>query len=156
MLKRKNDNIKDWEENFLFQKIEDVFVCLVCKTKIYSERKYNLQRHYDKNHKSDYENCDKKMRLEKIAELKSEISLTSNKTNEPSFSKNKSSYTENVSISSTGEVHKKLKREQILASYKVALEIAKQKQSFSQRVFVKTCAIKMANALQEIEAAKKI
>lgn len=131
MLKRqKKTPYLAWENDYLFIKDNGSLLCLVCKTRLQTFKKYNVQRHYAKFHELEFQKYDEEFRKTKISELKNEIKLFQN------------------SSKKQGDFN--IERKKIMyASYDVSLEIVRRKKNFCDGLMIKKCAIKMAKAFKE-------
>jgi len=125
-----------WENDYLFIKNNDSLLCLVCKRRLQTFKKNNVQRHYANFHELEFQKYDAEFRKKKINELKNEIKLLQNSSPKKDF---------NIE-----------KKKQIMhASYDISLEIARNKKSFSDGIMIQKCAIKMAKAFKENSLAEK-
>ncbi|EZA48615.1 General transcription factor II-I repeat domain-containing protein 2B [Ooceraea biroi] len=76
-----------WENDYLFIKDNISLLCLVCKNRLQTFKKYNVQRHYAKFHELEYEKYKGELRKKKINELKNEIKLVQNSSDTTHFEK---------------------------------------------------------------------
>lgn len=111
-------------------------MCLVCKTRLQTFKKYNVQRHYAKFHELEFQKYDEEFRKTKISELKNEIKSFQNSSKKQGFDI-------------------ETKKEIMYASYDVSLKIVRRKKNFCDRLIIKKCAIKMAKAFKEDLLAEK-
>lgn len=122
----------DWENKFFVIESNGKPFCLICKTPLSRTHSYNVQRHYNSNHKifdEKYASAD--CRQKKLTELKKELS---------DLQKN---------------INKALTASQIitLASFEISWILARHKKNFSDAEFVKECFLSgtdiLASALKE-------
>lgn len=124
-----------WENDYLFIKDGNSLLCLVCKTRLQTFKKYNVQRHYAKFHELEFKKYDGEFRKKEISKLKHEMKLLQN--------------------SPRNDFNIEKKKQVLHASYDVSLEIARSKKSFSDGCIIKKSAIKMAKAFKEDSLAEK-
>ena len=122
-----------WEEKYLFVEGTSKPQCMVCLQIVSVPKEYNIKRHYETRHKSQYEQYDGDARIAVVKDLKGkyykQISCMTN------FTK-------------TIVSDKK-------ASYEVSLILAKTGKAFRDGETVKKCAIKMALAFGDTKMAKQ-
>jgi hypothetical protein len=58
-----------WTEEFFFVCVKDVDVCLVCNGKISCFKEYNIKRHYETNHISQFCSLQGQSRKDRIYQL---------------------------------------------------------------------------------------
>ena len=122
-----------WEEKYLFVEDTSKPQCLLCLQIVSVPKEYNLKRHYETRHKSQYEQYDGNARIAVVKDLKGkyykQISCLTN------FTK-------------TNLSDKK-------ACYEVSLILAKNGKAFRNGETVKKCAINMALAFGDTKMAKQ-
>ena len=110
MSKAQRNPYLSWENDYLFIKDGDSLLCLVCKTRLQTFKKYNVQRHYAKIHESEFRQYDGEIRKKKINELKNKILQKS--------------------FSHENDCNIEKKRQIMHASYEVLLAIAQNKKKY--------------------------
>ncbi|KZC15100.1 General transcription factor II-I repeat domain-containing protein 2 [Dufourea novaeangliae] len=100
-------------------------LCLICKNSISVAKEYNLKRHYDTNHKTNYDQYVAKLREDKLSELKSILQ------------KQQSVFTKCVEDNTAA----------VKVSYILSHLIASRSKPFTEGEFISECLIKAAEVL---------
>ncbi|CAK9824116.1 General transcription factor II-I repeat domain-containing protein 2B [Anthophora retusa] len=116
-----------WEEEFFFAEHDGAVKCLVCCKKLNQLKRYNLQRHYKTYHEAAHLNYSSTQRRAEIERLKMKLLKTERDL----------PYAEVQSINNEAILR---------ASYRIAHEIGRTSQPFSDGQFIKTHI--MSNAQQ--------
>lgn len=119
--------------------------CIICK-QVQIKKIFNIFRHYNRHHKNIYKSYSNDEKQKLLESYKNQINM--NKRNETvlfSCSHNPDNQSNSFNNPSTTNVIISNK-ESLAVSYAVALEIGKKKKNFSDRPFIKDCAIAMAEA----------
>uniref|UniRef100_A0A8C6VWZ3 SPIN-DOC-like zinc-finger domain-containing protein n=1 Tax=Nothobranchius furzeri TaxID=105023 RepID=A0A8C6VWZ3_NOTFU len=132
MAKRKVDAEKRgfqarWEAEYMFTEVNGKPVCLLCGESLAVMKEYNLRRHHEtsKKHTDKDKNMDTEQRLQKVEELKRGL-----KSQQALFTKAKSQ-----------------SEAAVRASLIVAEEVAKSARPFTEGELIKTCMLKVCNAV---------
>ena len=64
----------EWSSKYFFIKSADKALCVICHEAIAVLKEYNLRRHYQTKHQSNYSQLTGKVRAEKFAKLQHQIS----------------------------------------------------------------------------------
>ena len=62
-----------WEAEYLFCAFKQKPMCLICQDSVAFFKEYNIRRHFETKHHSQYGNMDMSQRLQKVKELKSKL-----------------------------------------------------------------------------------
>lgn len=108
-----------WTELYFFIEYNGKPLCLICQKSISVTKEYNLKRHYDTEHKAQFESLEGEIRKRKISALKSSL-------------KNQ----QNVFKVVTNNTESSLR-----ASYRVAEILAKSGRPFTDSELVKDCVL---------------
>lgn len=128
--KRKIDNesrvfLDKWTALYLFIEVNKKPVCLVCSQQVSVVKEYNIQRHYETNHCSKYNNIQGQLRQDKIREM-----IKSLKKQQMTFTK-----------------IREINDSAVKTSFIIANEIAKSSKPFSDGEFIKMCMIQAAEVV---------
>ena len=124
---------KKWLENYFMMENNGKPSCLVCMQVIDVLKEYNVQRHYETQHKLRYEEYYGKTRIDIADRLKR------------GYQKQKKVRSSFIKPQTTNTV----------ALYEIALMLFKESKSFRDGKLVKQCAIKMAHAFGNDMVARK-
>ena len=122
-----------WLENYFMMKNNGKPLCLVCMQVIDVMKENNVKRHYETQHKMQYEEYYGKTRIDIADRLKRECQ------------KQKKVLISFIKPQTTNTV----------ASYEIALMSLKESKSFRDVKLVKQCAIKMAHVFEEDKVTRK-
>lgn len=67
-----------WTFNYFFININNKAICLICKETVNVFKEFNLRRHYDTKHKSEYDQLHSQFRQNKIDSLKKSLQAQQN------------------------------------------------------------------------------
>ena len=59
-----------WGIQYFFIQSKNQVLCLICRNSLAVCKEYNIKRHYDTNHKENYDKYTGKLREDKFSELK--------------------------------------------------------------------------------------
>ena len=122
-----------WEEKYLFVECTSKPQCLVCLQIVSVPKEYNLKRHYETRHKSQYEQYDGDARIAVVKNLKGKY------------------YKQINCMTNFTKTYLSDKK----ACYKVSLILAKNGKVFRDGETVKKCTIKMALEFGNTKMAKQ-
>lgn len=114
-----------WELQYFCVQSKNKILCLICKNSIAVAKEYNLKRHYDTNHKANYDQYVEKLRENKLSELKSILQ------------KQQSVFTKSVEDNTAA----------VKVSYILSHLIASRSKPFTEGEFISECLIKAAEVL---------
>lgn len=116
---------EDWKYKYFCIKVENNAFCLICNEKISVLKEYNLKRHFDTKHVSNYTNYSDKMKKDHFNKLYLNM-------------QSKKKFMNNTFINN---------KDITLASYKVAYNLAKKGKPFTDCDTIKNCILDVAEIL---------
>lgn len=114
-----------WEVQYFCIQLKNKIVCLICRNSIAVCKEYNIKRHYDTNHKENYDKYVAKLREDKCSELK------------VTLEKQQSIFTRPIEDNTAA----------VKTSYLISHLIARKSKPFTEGEFIRECIIKAVEAI---------